>query len=87
MEGLMRQDEIFVRKLEAAEERQTKRIAEMLERRDQAAAQWAARRAARGQPDGQDPREHSEPNRKSKRETQTGASSSTDPTGGGGHLI
>ena len=44
MESLMRQDEKFKRLIEAAEERQTRRIAEVLERRDREAAQAAEKR-------------------------------------------
>ena len=51
MENLMRQDELFSKKLEAAEERQTRRIAEVLERRDREAALRAARQAPREPPE------------------------------------
>ena len=48
MEDLMRRDDQFARKVEAAEERQKKRIAEVLEKKDQEAVKRAeaARRDA-----------------------------------------
>ena len=47
MEAFMRQDDKFSKLIEAAEERQTRRIAEMLERKDKEHAERAAREEAK----------------------------------------